>query len=89
MVDSTIILNCSVTSDISIDEPLILWRAPNGTTVINSTANFTGGVSSSLELQLGPLSTSDAGQYTCEVSGWSPRHVIASSKNYSIIMKSE
>ena len=92
MADSMLSLNCSVTSDVIIDQPLLLWRTPNGVAIINNT-DFTsisgGGVSSSLILQLNPIAMSDAGQYTCEVKGQSSGHQITTSKLYSVTIQSE
>ena len=88
----TISLSCSVNSNFYIDQPLLLWRAPSGVVIINSTV-FTavsgGGVSSRLQLHLMLVATSDAGLYSCEVKGESSGHQIASSKDYSITLHSE
>ena len=87
MFGSTLTLNCSVTSDIIINQLLLMWRAPSGATINNST-DFTslsgGGVSSSLVLQLDLMVTSDAGQYTCEVMGQSGGQQITTSEHYSV-----
>ena len=91
-VNSTFSLNCSVTSNIDIDWQLLLWKAPNGVIIVNRTG-FTavngGGFSSSLVLQLGPITTSDAGHYICEMTGQSSGHQIASSKDYNVTIQSE